>query len=137
MNRITITGNLGKDPETRYIPSGDAVTNFSVAVNERWTGKDGQPKKRTIWYRVTAFGKLGENVAKYLHAGSHVYVEGRLNADNKTGGPRIFTRTDGSAGSSFEITASTVEFLDRKPAGNDDGETSPEVAAAVEDQIPF
>ena len=137
MNRITITGNLGKDPETRYIPSGDAVTNFSVAVNEHWTGKDGKPAERTAWYRVSAFGKLGENVAKFLHKGSRVLVEGRLNADPQTGGPRIFTRTDGSAGSSFEITANMVEFLDRKPAGDNGEAAAAETAVEGEPEIPF
>jgi len=131
---ITLVGNLGKDPETRYTPSGKQVTNFSLATSEKWTGADGEKHEKTIWWRVAAWGKLGEIAAQYLNKGSKVLVIGRMNADDK-GGPRIFTRTDGSAGSSFEVTADTIKFLSSKPADNGEAET--EVVEAEADPIPF
>lgn len=110
-HKITLIGNLGRDPEMRYTPSGQAVSNFSMATTEKWTGQDGQLQERTIWWRVSAFGKQAEIISQYLKKGSKVYVEGRMQADPKTGGPRIYTRQDGTAGSSFEVTASTIKFL--------------------------
>ncbi len=110
-HKITLIGNLGRDPEMRYTPSGQAVTNFSMATTEKWTGQDGQPQERTLWWKVSAFGKMAETVNQYLKKGAKVYVEGRINGDPKTGGPRIFQRQDGTAGSSFDVTASTVKFL--------------------------
>ena len=117
-HKITLIGNLGRDPEMRYTPSGQAVTNFSMATTEKWTGQDGQLQERTLWWRVSAFGKMAETVNTYLKKGSKVYVEGRVNGDPKTGGPRIYTRQDGTAGTSFEVTASTIKFLSSR------GETS-------------
>jgi single-strand DNA-binding protein len=108
---IIIVGNLGRDPEMRYTPSGQAVTNFNVATNRQYTGSDGSPVKETIWFRVSTWGKQAETCNQYLKKGSKVLVEGRLNPDPDTGGPRIWTRQDGSAAASFEITANTVRFL--------------------------
>ena len=109
--KIIIAGNLGRDPEMRYTPSGQAVTNFSVATNRQYTASDGQLVKETTWFRVSAWGKLAETCNQYLRRGSKVLVEGRLNADPSSGGPRVYTRQDGSTGSSFEITADTIRFL--------------------------
>lgn len=109
--KIILAGNLGRDPEMRYSPNGDAVTNLNVAVNRKYTDKSGQPVKETTWFRVSVWGKQAEACNQYLKKGSAVLVEGRLQADKATGGPRIFTRQDGTPGSSFEITAETVRFL--------------------------
>jgi single-strand DNA-binding protein len=108
---IIIAGNVGRDPEMRYTPEGKAVTSFSVAVSDGFG-----EKKHTIWFRVSAWEKTAEVVSQYLHKGSRVLVEGRLQAD-ANGGPRIWTRQDGTSGASFEITANTVRFLSSKGEG--------------------
>ncbi len=116
---IIIVGNLGRDPEMRYTPSGQAVTSFSVATNRSYTGNNGQPVKETIWFRVSAWGKLAETCNNYLRKGNKVLVEGRLQADPASGGPRTFTRQDGTTSSNFEVVASQIRFLTPK-AGEDD-----------------
>jgi single-strand DNA-binding protein len=108
---VILVGNLGRDPEMRYTPAGQAVTNFSIAVNDDYTNNNGERIKRTIWVRVSAWGKQAENCNQYLKKGSKVLVEGRLTADAATGGPRIWTKQDGTPGSSFEVSAQTVRFL--------------------------
>jgi len=132
-HKILIVGNLGKDPEMRYTPSGQAVTSFSVAANRQYTALDGQQVKETIWFRISAWGRQAETCNQYLQRGSRVLVEGRLNADPATGAPRIWTRQDGSPGASFEVTAATVRFLSSK---DEEGAFAPDESAAEED-IPF
>jgi len=115
--RIVIVGRLGKDPEMRYMPDGTAVTSMNVATDRRWTDKaTGQPVSETTWFRVTVWGRQGETANQYLSKGKLVLVEGHLRPDPQTGGPRIYTRQDGTAGASFELTADTVRFL----SGRDD-----------------
>jgi single-strand DNA-binding protein len=114
---IIIVGNLGRDPEMRYTPSGQAVTNLSVASNRQYTDSGGQLVKETIWFRVSVWGKQAENCAQYLKKGRPVLIEGRLNPDPKTGGPRVWQGQSGP-GATFEVTASTVKFL----GGRGDGE---------------
>jgi single-strand DNA-binding protein len=134
---IIIVGNLGKDPEMRYTPSGQAVTSFSVASSREYTGSNGQKVKETIWFRVSAWGKQAETTNQFLRKGSKVLVEGRLVPDQATGSPRVFTRQDGTSGSSYEISANTVRFL--TPKGETEGEYGggdvPEGDAG--DEIPF
>ena len=110
-HNIIIVGNLGKDPEMRYTPSGQAVTNFNVATNRQYTTSDGNKVKETIWFRVSTWGKTAETTNQYLKQGSKVLVEGRLNPDPDSGGPKVFTRQDGTSGASYEITANQVRFL--------------------------
>jgi single-strand DNA-binding protein len=138
MHKITIIGNLGRDPEMRYTPSGDAVTNLNVATNRKWTNRDGSPGEETVWFRVTAWGKLAETCNQYLSKGRQVYVEGRLRPDPETGGPRVYERQDGSHGASFEVTAVTVRFLGgrRDAAAYDEGQ-GPPPGEINEDGIPF
>jgi single-strand DNA-binding protein len=112
--RIFLAGNLGQDPELRYTPNGTPMTNFSVATNERWTGQDGKQQERTIWWRVTVWGKQAETVSQYLSKGSQVFVEGRLDPDPETGSPRIWTGRDGQARASFEVVARRVQFVGRR-----------------------
>jgi single-strand DNA-binding protein len=114
---LTIIGNLGKDPEMRYLPDGRPVTTMSVATNRTYTDQSGQQVKEATWFRVSVFGKAAEACAQYLHKGSQVFVEGRLRPDPQTGSPKIWTRQDGSAGASFEITATTVKFLGGRGTG--------------------
>ena len=138
---VVITGNLGKDPEMRYTPSGQAVTSFPVAVNESFTSSNGERVKRTIWFRVSAWGKQAETCNQYLKKGRMVLVEGRLTADPNTGGPRIWSAQDGQSRASFEITAQTVRFLS-SCGESDSGAASATDAgdmavAPAEDDIPF
>jgi len=108
---IIIVGNVGKDPEMRYTPSGQAVTSFSVATNRQYTTGGGEQVKETVWFRVTTWGKQAEVCNQYVKKGMKVLVEGRLTPDKATGGPRVWTKQDGSAGSSFEVNAAMVRFL--------------------------
>jgi single-strand DNA-binding protein len=138
---IIIAGNVGKDPEMRYTPSGQAVTSFSVATNRQYTTGNGEQVKETIWFRISTWGKTAEVCNQYVKKGSKVLVEGRLTPDKTTGGPRIWTKQDGSAGASFEVTASTVRFLSSR--GEDGGAPMQggggfEIAEMPpEDDIPF
>jgi single-strand DNA-binding protein len=136
---IIIVGNLGRDPEMRYTPSGQAVTNFNVATNRQYTDSNGQQVKETIWFRVSTWGKQAETCNQYLKKGNKVLVEGRLVPDQATGGPRVWTRQDGTVTASFEVSANTVRFLTSRgeaEAGYQaPGETS-QVAEADND-IPF
>ena len=114
---ILIAGHLGRDPEMRYTPAGQAVTNFNLAANRQYTDSSGQVVKETTWFRVSAWGKTAENCNQYLRKGSLVLVEGRLVCDPETGGPRLYTRQDGSPASSFEVSANTVRFLSSREEG--------------------
>ncbi|HYD35918.1 MAG TPA: single-stranded DNA-binding protein [Vitreimonas sp.] len=78
VNRVILVGNLGRDPEMRYMPSGDPIANFSIATTDSWKDKSGQKQERTEWHRISMFGKLAEIAGEYLHKGSQVYIEGRL-----------------------------------------------------------
>jgi len=136
--QIVIVGNLGRDPEMRYTPSGTPVTNFNVATNRVYTGSDGQQVKETAWFRVSVFGKQAEACAQYLKKGSACLVEGRLQPDAQTGGPRMWTRQDGTAGTSFEVHANTVRFLSARGEGAaPTAEGVDEAPAGGEEEIPF
>src|SRR5256885_16587907 len=78
VNKVIIIGNLGRDPETRYMPDGGAITNISIATTDKWKDKAGEMQEKTEWHRVAFFGKLAEIAGEYLKKGSQVYVEGRL-----------------------------------------------------------
>jgi single-strand DNA-binding protein len=129
---IIIVGNLGRDPEMRYTPNGSAVTSMSVASNRVYTDQSGQRVKETTWFRVSVWGKQAESVNNYLQKGSMVLVEGELRPDKETGNPRIFTRNDGTPGTSYEISARTVRFLTPRSGtteeygGDEGGEMSDE-----------
>lgn len=117
VNKAILIGNLGKDPEVKFLPSGGAVCNLSIATNETWTDKDGQKQERTEWHRVVVFGKTAEHCGEYLSKGRQVYVEGRIQT-------REYEK-DGSKRYSTEIVASTVQFLggksDQAPADSEPG----------------
>lgn len=137
-HKVLLVGNLGRDPEMRYTPSGTPVTNLSVATNEAWTDSAGQRQERTIWWRVSVFGKQAEACNEYLKKGRQVLVEGRINADPKTGGPRIYQRQDGTAGASFEVTAMNVRFLgSRTDSGAAAADYEGGEPPAEESEIPF
>ncbi len=105
--KVILIGNVGRDPEARTTPAGDNVTEFSVAVSERRRGRDGQQQEQTTWFRISAWGKLGETCAQYLHKGSSVYVEGTLTQ-------REYTDREGAARTSLDVRASEMKMLDRR-----------------------
>ena len=139
--KIILMGNLGRDPEMRYLPDGTAVTNFNVAVNYSYTDqRSGQQVDETTWFRVSAWGRMAETTNQYLSKGRQVFVEGRLLSDPATGGPRTFTRQDGTPGASFEVRASTIKFIGGRDAATDvaGGDSFGGGAPAEEeDDIPF
>ena len=111
VNKVIIVGNLGKDPETRYAPSGDAVTNIVVATTETWKDKaSGEKREATEWHRVVFFGKLAEIAGQYLKKGSQVYLEGKL----KT---RKWQDKDGQDRYTTEINADEMKMLGSKGDG--------------------
>ena len=138
--KIIIAGHLGRDPEMRYTPDGTPVTNFSVATNRKLSNADGSQGEETIWFRVTAWRQLAELCNQYLTKGRPVLVEGRMTVDRETGGPRIWTGSDGKPRASFEITAATVKFLGGRGEGGGDTSVSYQEAPPPEmgeDEIPF
>ncbi len=139
---IIIVGNLGRDPEMRYTPSGQAVTSFSVATNRQYTTNNGEKVKETTWFRISAWGRLAETCSQYLHKGSKVLIEGRLTPDPATGGPRIWTGQDGAPRASYEVTAQTVRFLSTRNepgvgGGSFAGAGTSAPMDAGDDDIPF
>lgn len=135
--RLSQIGHLGNNPDMRYLPSGTAVVNFSVASTRKWTSKEGVASEETTWIRWSAFGRLAEIVNEYLSKGRQVYVEGRLRPDD-SGGPRVFDRRNGEKGASYEATASSVQFLG---GGNntrvDNKPDSSAIPVGDEQEIPF
>lgn len=148
VNKVILVGNLGADPETRYMPSGDAITNIRVATTDRWKDKaSGEMKEATEWHRIAFFGRLAEIAGEYLKKGSQVYVEGALRTrkyqDKETGKDRYST----------EIRADNMKMLGSRPGGGeprDDGDAPARSAAKpapakkpagkfedMEDDIPF
>jgi single-strand DNA-binding protein len=104
VNKVIIIGNLGRDPETRYMPEGGAICNISVATTEKWKDKSGEMQEKTEWHRVAFFGKLAEIAGEYLKKGSQVYVEGRLQT-------RKWQDKDGADKYSTEIVANVMQML--------------------------
>lgn len=119
--KVVIVGNLGSDPEMRYTPSGQAVTNFSIATNRKWSDGQGNQQEETVWFRISTWGKMAETCNQYLSKGRQVMVEGRLRPDPETGGPRIWTAQDGSNRASYELTALEVKFLGTRGDGGGSG----------------
>jgi single-strand DNA-binding protein len=137
---VIILGNLGRDPEMRYLPSGQPVTTMNIATNHKYTDSDGQLVKETTWFRVSVFGKQAESSNQYLKKGSSVLIQGRLRPDPSTGGPRVWNRQDGTPSASFEVTAQTVKFVGGRAAGEGSyqgGEFEETPSSAGEDDIPF
>ncbi|MDH5505612.1 MAG: single-stranded DNA-binding protein [Anaerolineae bacterium] len=136
-HKIIIVGNLGRDPEMRYTPGGQAVTNFSVATNRQYTASSGERVKETVWFRVSAWGRQAETCNQYLKSGSRVLVEGRMTPDKETGGPRMWESNDGSMRASYEVTGERVVFLTARGEEVDGYQGDASGGDAVEDEIPF
>lgn len=136
--QITIVGYLGNDPVMRFTPGGQAVTSFSVATSRSYTDNSGQKVDETTWFRISVWGAQAESCNQYLSKGRPVLIVGRLRPDSQTGGPRIFTRNDGTSGASYEINAQNVRFL---PSGGDSSayqqDQGDEQGGAEDDDIPF
>ena len=135
VNKVIILGNLGRDPEIRYMPSGDAMATISVATTDSWKDKSsGEKKENTEWHRVTFFGKLAEIAAQYLKKGSSVYIEGSLRT-------RKYTDKDGVEKYATDIRADTMQMLGGRSggsAGSDDGydQSMPSSAPAPRQSAP-
>ena len=112
VNKVILIGNLGADPETRYLPSGDAVTNIRIATSEKWKDKSGEQQEHTEWHRIAFFGKLAEIAGEYLKKGSPVYVEGRIRTrkwqDKESGQDKYST----------EIVADRMQLLGSRSGGS-------------------
>lgn len=129
LNKIEIIGHLGRDPETRYLPSGEAVVNFSVATTEKWKDKNtGELKEATQWHRVTAFGRLAEVMGEYLRKGSKCYISGKMKYGQY--------EKDGVTHYTADIQANELVMLDGKPSegegrqgGQERGAPAPRAAA--------
>ena len=107
LNRVQLIGYLGRDPESKYTPTGKRVTGFSIAITHRWKGEEGEAHEHTEWVNIEAWGRLAEICHEYLAKGSLVYIEGRLKTDryeDHEGEPRFFTK----------VVAQTVQFLDSR-----------------------
>ncbi len=140
INKVIVVGNLGQDPDTRYMPSGSAVTNITVATNESWKDKQtGEQKDRTEWHKVAMFGKLAEIAAEYLRKGSQVYIEGKLRT-------RKWQDQQGNDRYTTEIIADEMQMLGGRGGGggapqrNDGPPPSPPPQGSsddFDDDIPF
>ena len=114
VNKVILVGNLGRDPETRYMPDGGAITNISIATTSTWKDKSGEKQEATEWHRVAFFGKLAEIAGEYLKKGKSVYVEGRL----KT---RKYTDKDGVEKYATDIIAMEMQLLGGREGGGGGG----------------
>ena len=147
VNKVILVGRLGKDPETRYMPNGDAVTNITLATSETWKDKNGEKQEKTEWHRVTFYRKLAEIAGEYLKKGSMAYVEGRLETrkwTDKSGVEKYTTEiianemqmlsSRGSSSNSFEV-------VDREPSGSSASKPAAKKTGGefddFEDDIPF
>jgi single-strand DNA-binding protein len=123
VNKVIVVGNLGRDPETRYMPDGAAITNVSVATSFQWTDKaSGEKKEETEWHRVVFRGKLAEVAGEYLKKGSQVYVEGRLRT-------RKWQDKDGQDKYTTEIVAERMQMLGARSGGGEPRDAPPEPRA--------
>lgn len=148
VNKVIIIGNLGADPEVRYMPSGGAVTNIRVATSEGWKDKQsGETQERTEWHRIVFFSRLAEIASEYLRKGSKVYIEGSLRTNK-------WQDKDGAERYTTEIIANSMQMLDSKGGSMPSGASSnmgassgysqesvpasePEMAVEFDDDIPF
>jgi len=151
VNKVILIGNLGRDPEVRYMPSGDAVANITIATTETWKDKSGEKQEQTEWHRVAMFGKTAEIAGEYLKKGSQVYIEGKLQT-------RKWTDKEGQERYTTEIRADRMQMLGSRSGGSErmvppDDDAAPRSSLApakkaagagkgggfddIEDDIPF
>lgn len=133
LNKILLIGNVGRDPEMRYTPSGSAVTNFSLAVSRRYQGQDGEQREETEWFRVDCWNRLAEIANQYVTKGKQVYVEGRLRS-------RTYQDRNGETRVSLDVTATELQLLGQRgegDAGDQIADRSAAPANADFDNMPF
>ena len=137
INKALLIGNLGQDPELKYMPTGDAVCNFTVATTESWKDREGNQQERTEWHRIVAFRRLAEICGKYLKKGKQVYIEGKIQT-------RSWEDKDGVKKYTTEIVADQMKMLGRRseeggesyvPPGKDEPESP--ASSSDEDDLPF
>lgn len=126
-NKVLLIGNLTRDPQLSYLPSQTAVVDFGLAVNRRWTGRDGEKKEETCFVDCRAFGRSAENINKYLSKGRAVFVEGRLTFDS-------WTAQDGTKRSRHRVTVENFQFLGRAAGTNQVEQTTDETDTKAEQQ---
>jgi single-strand DNA-binding protein len=130
LNKVTLIGNLGQDPEVRYMPNGDAVTNITLATTEVWKDKNGEKQEKTEWHRVTFYRKLAEIAGEYLKKGRQIYVEGRLET-------RKWTDKEGKDRYTTEIIANEMKMLgSRAGMGGDSGERATPASSSASGTAP-
>jgi single-strand DNA-binding protein len=141
-NKITIVGNLGRDPELRYTPQGTPVCTFTMATNDRRKDKNGEMQDQTTWFRITLWNRQAETASQYLHKGKSVYIEGRLRVDE-------YTDRDGKSRYTLEVTATDMQFIGSRQddqgqeraassSASTSGSTGPsEPAELTDEEIPF
>lgn len=137
LNMVILIGNLGKDPELKYLSTGSAVCEFSVATSERWKDKEGNKQEKTEWHNIVLWGKLAEIAKEYLHKGSKVFIEGRLQT-------RSWEKDDGTKAYRTEIVGSKMQMLDSKKdsvvnntSSESEQSAQPVMAGAGGDDLPF
>lgn len=131
--KLIIVGNLGRDPELKYLGDGTAVCNLSVATNRTWNDSAGQKQTETTWFRVTCWRKQAEIAAQYLTKGRQVMIEGRLKPD-ATGNPTVYQKNDGTSGASFEVVCERLVLIGSRGEHTELGDAAPE---AVDDSGAF
>lgn len=114
VNKVILVGRLGRDPETRYMPNGDAITNFSLATDEQWRDRNEERQTRTEWHNVSLYGKLGEIAGQYLRKGSQVFIEGKIQS-------RKYTGKDGIERTAYDIIGNEMKMLSNRNDGSDSG----------------
>ena len=130
MNKIIVIGHLGRDPEMRYLPSGQGVSNFSVATSRKYTTSSGEQREETEWFNCSAFGRLAETCNQYLTKGKQVYVEGRLSS-------RTYQTQSGETRHSNDINITDVQFLGQRSDRLEDVVVAPEGYQEAEVDLPF
>jgi single-strand DNA-binding protein len=124
LNRVQLIGRLGKDPESRFTPTGKKVASFSLAVGQRWKGADGKVKEQTEWFNIEAWGRIGEVCQQYLQKGRLVFIEGRLKTDRyeDKGETKYFTK----------VVATSMQMLEKKAEEEDEPEAASEESGLYE-----
>ena len=122
LNKVILIGRLGREPECRYMPNGDAVCNFSIATSESWKDQSGQKKERTEWHAITLYRRMAEVAGQYLKKGSLVYIEGRIQS-------RKYTGKDGIERTAYEIIGNEMKMLGGKAEGSSESANTAEPPA--------
>ena len=122
LNKAILIGRLGRDPEVRYMPNGEAVCNFSIATSETWKDQHGQKQERTEWHAITLYRRIAEVAGQYLKKGSLVYIEGRIQS-------RKYTGKDGIERTAYEIIGSEMKMLGGKAEGSSESASTAEPPA--------